>query len=380
MKKLIIGVLFLGVLVAVGFRLYEEMSASQAAAADPAFGPRPMMLVETAKVAPVVFESGLEVLGELRPFQAVDVMSRVSGRLSQVLVERADPIKKGQLVAVVEVEDLQQRIRRSEAAIGVSRAAVQRQKVAFENVEIQANRIRRLHSDKLVSDQDLEDVEGRLREARAQLDFLLAQVEESEASLRELRIQLELTEVRAPFDGYVAERFLDPGALASSGIAILNVIDVSHVKTIVPVSESEIAKVKQGLPAVIRLDAFPDREYSGRIKSISPFVNAETRTADVEIEIQNPRGELKPGMFARVSLDISSARTSLSIPRAALLTRGSGKGVYLLSDEFTTVFQPISIGRIQGDKVEVLDGLSEGTVVVTAGAQKLNSGDKVRVE
>ena len=100
---------------------------------------------------------------------------------------------------------------------------------------------------------------------------------------------------------------------------------------------------------------------------------------DVEIEIANPDHTLKPGMFARVQINARIPREALSIPRSALLTRGSQKGVYLLSQDMTTVFQSIQIGQIKGDVVEVVEGLKEGDGIVSTGAQNLNDGDRVRL-
>jgi Cu(I)/Ag(I) efflux system membrane fusion protein len=127
------------------------------------------------------------------------------------------------------------------------------------------------------------------------------------------------------------------------------------------------------------VDAFPNQEYRGQITRISPFLDPETRTADVEIEVDNPSQELKPGMFARVSIEARKPKPSLAIDRSALLTRGSLQGVFLLDEGLITHFVPITVGRMQDDFVEVLDGLSEGTRVVTSGAQKLNEGDRVTI-
>jgi Cu(I)/Ag(I) efflux system membrane fusion protein len=127
------------------------------------------------------------------------------------------------------------------------------------------------------------------------------------------------------------------------------------------------------------VDAFPDRRFRGQITRISPFFDPDTRTTDVEIEVENTSGLLKPGMFARVSVETGTPQPSLAIPRSALLTRGTEKGVFLLDDATSTVFRRVRIGRIQDDFVEILEGLEEGTVVVTSGAQKLNEGDKVKI-
>ncbi|MCK5351460.1 efflux RND transporter periplasmic adaptor subunit, partial [bacterium] len=110
------------------------------------------------------------------------------------------------------------------------------------------------------------------------------------------------------------------------------------------------------------------------------FLNPETRSADVEIEIANPDNTLKPGMFARVKIDARISRDALSIPRSALLTRGSQKGVFLLTEDMATVFQIIEIGQIKGNVVEVIEGLEAGVEVVNAGASNLNEGDRVRTQ
>ena len=100
----------------------------------------------------------------------------------------------------------------------------------------------------------------------------------------------------------------------------------------------------------------------------------------MEIEIANSNQALKPGMFARVKIDARMTREALSIPRSALLTRGIQKGVYLLTEDMVTVFQPIEIGQIKGDAVEVVDGLEKGVEIVAVGAQNLNEGDRVRTQ
>ena len=223
-------------------------------------------------------------------------------------------------------------------------------------------------------------MESRLFVAEAQVELAKAQVQQAEASLRELGIQQEQTRIYSPLDGFVGTRYLEPGALVSPSLSILSVLEVDRVKTIVPVVETAIQRVRIGLTAEIAVDAYPDRIYEGTVTRITPFLNPETRSADVEIEIANPDNTLKPGMFARVKIDSKISRDALSIPRSALLTRGSQKGVFLLTEDMATVFQIIEIGQIKGNVVEVTKGLEEGVEVVNAGASNLNEGDRVRTQ
>jgi len=380
-KKIFFLLILLAIVVAVGFRLYEELDsrASSPVGADPSLV-RPVMLVEMAEVQTRTFRSNLEILGELLPLASVQVMSRVSGRLKELYVERGDRVKKGQLLAVVDDEDILQQIRRAEASISVTEAGVNREEASCDNLEILARRYQRLHSDSLISTQELEDVEGRFRVAKAQLEFAKAQVEQARASLRELRIQQEQTRIYSPLSGFAGTRYLDPGALVSPSVPIVSVIDVIRVKTVVPIAEGLLSTVNVGQVGQVTVDAYPEREYRGRVTRISPFLNPETRSADVEIEIANEKGELRPGMFARVVIESGQPQSSLAIPRSALLTRGTEKAVFLVSEDSVTHYRAIQIGRIQGDYVEVLGGLEAGTQVVTFGAQKLNEGDKVKVQ
>ncbi len=335
MKKLLLVLSLLIVLGLVGFRLYQEMTTAEVAAADgpPGMQQQASMLVETATAEPKVFSTRLDVLGELEPLYSVEVMSRVSGRLKEVLVQRGDLVQEGQLIAVVDDVDLLQQIRRAEAAIAVAKAAVAREKASHDNLVLQVERYQALHDEALVSTQDLQDLESRLRVSEAQIQLAQAQVDQAEASLRELKVQQEQTRVYSPLSGFVGVRHLDPGALVGSSVPIARVIDVSRVKTVVPVSERVLPEIRKGLGAEIRVDGYPNKIYHGHVSRISPLLNPETRAADCEIEIQNEAETLKPGMFARVTIDASKSRNSLAIPRAALLTRGSEKGVFLLTGE-----------------------------------------------
>ncbi len=369
---------FLSVL---GLRLYQEISTEEAQSGPGRFGGgRQSLLVETGVAELHQFESILEVLGELEAQAVVEVMSKISGRLSQVLGHRGEVVEAGQLLAVVDDVDLQQQIRRAEAGIAVSRAGVNRERVTFTSLLIQVERYRDLHENFLISTQELEDLESRLGVAEAQVELAEAQVGQSEASLRELRVQQEQTRIYSPLSGYISVRHLEPGALVSPSAPIISVLNLDRVKTIVGVSESALSQVRVGLKAQIEVDAFPGETYQGTVTRISPFLNPETRTADVEIEVANLDHALRPGMFARVKIDSGISWTSPGIPRSALLTRGSEKGIYVLGEGNTAIFQAIETGRITGEVVEVLGGLEDGVEFVTTGAQNVNEGDRVRLK
>ena len=282
---------------------------------------------------------------------------------------------------MVDDVDLLQQIHRAEAAVAVASAAVSREEATYENLKVQVARYRELHEENLISNQDLEDLVSRMRVSQAQLDLVRAQVRQAEASLSEYKIQHDQTRIYSPLDGFVGVRHLEPGALVNPSVPIVSVLELERVKTVVPVSESGISSIRVGLPARVVVDVYPDRVYQGTVTRISPFLNPETRSADVEIEIVNRDGMLKPGMFAHVRIDAKISVTALSIPPLGVADpRRAAHGVYFLTRERTTVFREIEIGRIEGDVVEVLTGLNDGAEVVASGAQNLNDGDAVRSE
>ncbi len=371
-----------GLLTLLGFRLYQELAPASGAADNATGGPgarQAALLVEAARPELRNFDRSLDALGELQPLATVEVMSRISGRLKAVMADRGDATHEGQLLVLVEDEDLQQQIRRSEAAIEVARAAAQREQATLDNLQIQLRRFQQLHEQELVSLQDLQDLQSRVAVAESQLTLAGAQIRQAEAALKELQIQQEQTRIYSPLDGLVATRHLEPGALVSPSVPILSVLKVERVKTVIPVPEGSLRSVAVGLTATVTVDAFPDRLNRGAVTRISPFLNPETRSADVEIEIPNPEGLLKPGMFARVRLDARLSEQKLAIPRAALIQRGEQKGVYLITEDSSVVFQPIQIGRIQAGFVEIQGGLEPASLIVSTGAQNLNDGDSIRL-
>ena len=390
MKKafLVVGlVLFTSFVV---FRVYQETSSRGTAAGaanelrNPG-GQRPNamgagLLVEAGQPLHHIFETRLEAVGELQPLQKVNVMSRTSGYLQRLTVDRSDAVRRGQLLAEIDDSNLVQQIQRADAAIMVARAGVVREEAALDNLRVQLKRTQDLSAQGLVSRQALEDLESRVRVAEAQVQLSNAQVDQAEASLRELRVQQEQTKVYSPLDGFVAERMVDPGALVTSNTTLVSLVDIRRVKIVVPIPENILPEIREGLPVKVGLDAYPDLAVRGSITRISPVVRSETRSADVEIDIANTEGLLRPGMFARVGIAAGKTRESLSVPRSALITRGQQQGVFVLTGQQTATFRPIEAGRIDGNRVEVLSGLRADETVIVSGGQSLNDGDSVRTD
>ena len=148
--------------------------------------------------------------------------------------------------------------------------------------------------------------------------------------------------------------------------------------TVVNVPERDVNKIGVESPAKVTVDALAGEEFVGRVVRISPMLDSQTRTAPVEIELENAGERLKAEMFARVDLSLETEREALMVPRDALVHRSDRQGVFVLDGE-TARFQPVVTGLTEGDLVEIVEGLDERDIVVGKGANLLQNGDPVQL-
>jgi RND family efflux transporter MFP subunit len=377
-KKVLIGIAlaFGGLLV---FRLYQQLGAQADVRPGGGKGRGPRaQLVEVAVADFSTIRERVSLVGSLRAKHRVEVTPKFSGRVIEILVDRGDSVRAGQVVARLEDDELQQQVRRAEASHQVARASVAQRQAELKSVEMEHSRYRRLEDEGVVSSEESEQAQTRVDVARAQLNLAQAQVAQAEAELEELRIRLGQTAVLSPLTGLVGTRHVHPGALVTSNTPILLILDLSNMVTEVNVPERDINKIQVGNAARIMVDALPGEELSGHVRRVSPLLDPQTRTAPVEIELPNA-GNLKAQMFARVDLNLMTERKALLVPRDALVYRSNRPGVFVVESDIAR-FQTIETGLTEEDQIEVRSGLSKGTTVVTRGANLLKNGDTVQVQ
>lgn len=343
-------------------------------------GPTGPMSVEVATVSRGVVTEQLTVVGNLIGEATVEVVSRVAGRLESVGVRLGDRVRKGQVIARVEDAEVRQQVAQAEAAFEVSQATVRQREADLKFAETNATRSRNLFERQLLPQQSLDDAEARLQSAQAQLDLSRAQFNQTRARLEELRITLANTQIFSPVDGFVGKRNLDVGGFVSGNTAVFSVVDISSVRLVVNLVERDLRRVTPGTPAETEVDAYPGEIFKGRVARVAPVLDPATRTAEMEVEIPNPDARLKPGMYARVRLTVGERKEALVVPRNAVVAVGGQRGVYVLNGESNQVtFQKLETGLEDQDRTEVLEGVREGLIVVTTGANALRDGDTVRL-
>lgn len=396
MRKLIIA----GVVVAVagavayfGFLRREQPAAAAGQAqaggqqgpggmggfGGPGGGFRPPMTVEIARVSRGEITMEITVVGNLIGQQTVDVAPKAGGRLQSISVKLGDRVRKGQMIAKIEDRELMEQVNQAEASHQVAEAGVRRSEADLSLAQTNVERARNLYGRQLLPKQQLDDAEARYVSAVAQLDLSKAQVAQSEARLKELRINLANTSVVSPTDGFVSQRHVDPGAWVSQNAPVASVVDIATLRLVANVVEKDLKAVNAGDPAVVEVDAYPGENFNGRIARVSPILDTATRTAAMEIEIPNRDNRLKPGMYAKVTLEIDRRENVLLIPKTALVDVGGERGIFQPNDESRAQFKAVKIGLEQSDKAEVTEGLQEGEVVISTGAGALRRNDQLIV-
>jgi membrane fusion protein (multidrug efflux system) len=372
---------FLGLAAFGGYRIwlaYQVSGDPTAKQKKKGFGGVKTVSVNVGRVETAAVREEILITGSLKPKEQVDITAKATGRIEKLTVQIGDFVKRGDMIAALEDAELQQQIKRAMAAQGVVQATMAQRRAELSRAEAELKRAEILLSDGLISRQDYDAQRTNLQVVQAQLELAKAQEQQTEADINELRIQLEQRIIYAPMGSFVAQRFVDQGALVSPATPIVRLVNLATMVTLASVPEREMGKLRVGAPAKVNVDALSDQTFSAQMSRISPVLDAATRSALVEVEIPNPDSRLKAEMFARVTLDLSTTRQALVVPREALVYRGQQAGVYIVEQK-RPVFRPIDTGLMQGDKVEILTELRPGAEIVTRGATMLAEGDQIRV-
>jgi RND family efflux transporter MFP subunit len=353
---------------------------------------RPPMPVEFATVKRAPVAEQILVVGNLIGAATVQVVPRVNGRLQSVSVKLGDPVRQGQIIARVEDSELQEQVKGAEASHKVAQASIRQREADLKLAQSSLDRSRSLFERQLLPQQTFDDVDARHQAALAQLDLARAQFEQSKARLDELKVTLSNTLIVSPVDGFVGKRFLDPGAFASTNAPVASVVDIRTVRMVANLVEKDMQRVPAGTSANVEVDAYPGEKFRGRVGRVAPVFDPATRTAEIEIEVPNGDFRLKPGMYSRVQLTIATKADAVTVPRNALVDLEGKSGVFIAAPTetpqgtrggdqaqktLTAKFLAVQTGIRDGENVEIIAGLRDGTQVITTGAGALKDGDRI---
>ena len=275
-----------------------------------------------------------------------NIAPQSGGRIQKLNVEVGDFVSAGQILAEMD------RVQLDQAAL------------RLKNDETELARVKQLFEEGGVSQSDYEALELAFKVSKS-----------SYANLQENTI------LRAPVSGVVSARNYDRGDLYAMAQPIYTVQQITPVKLLVPISEADYTRVKRGGKVSLTADALPGRTYTGTIVRLYPTMDPVTHTFNAEVRVNNEKRELRPGMYARVTVDFG-ARERVVVPDAAVVRQqGSGqRSVFVLNADGTVTIKVVETGRHFGTRYEILSGLEAGEQVLTGGFATLKSGDKVEVK
>lgn len=332
-------------------------------------------------------EIRLTYTADIKPNQVVNLFSRVDGYISKLHVDKGDFVKANRLLVEIDHTDYVHAVNQAKANLASARAKVAQQDANVRNAKLTLDRMQALIKDQFVSQQDLDTALVNYDSAIAQLDSVRAQVKQMDVALEQAETNLTYSYIRAPFNGYVAERNLDAGAYVSGATAststmsrgILSLHEIETVRTLIEVVEKDVPLVKIGQKAEVRAEAYPDRVFMGTVTRIVQALDRATRTMTVEVDLPNKNHMLKGGMFARVEVLVDKHVNAIQIPLDALSRLEDVQYVYVVRDGKAHQV-PVEVGSRTENRIEVTKGLVGDDLVIVSGKDLVHEGTPVQTQ
>lgn len=375
----------------------SKSETAQARGAEPA-----AKAVQVEAVRQDSVRRAVDVVGTLAAVDAVTLSSEADGKVSRIMADLGDRVKAGQ--TLVQLDSEKQRYTYDQQQAVLARALAQygaanptdlpdveqtpeARKAQAELVQAtQAfERAAELFKRTLISQQALDDAKASLdakgatyAAALQNAKNLRASIQASEATMKLAGRVLRDTDIRAPFDGYVERRLVNLGELVKTQMPVMAIVRLDPLKVTAEIPERMAPWIKEGQAVELRVDAYPDRTFTGKLSRISPGVNTATRAFPFEAEVPNTETLLKPGTFARVHIESDKVDNILTVPYAALQYRYGVNRAFVVAGN-TLAMRELGVGERVGDRIEVVSGLKAGEQIALTDVDTLTDGALVSV-
>ena len=353
----------------------------------------PAKTVDVTTVTRIYPSQSLSVLnasGYIVAQRKAAVASKVTGRLVALLVREGNRVKKGQIIARLESEDVTAAKNQATANLHTANATLEQAKAERDNALDEYNRYKKLVSGGYVSQSEYDKIQTRYRRAVEGVRATEAAIRGAAAALKGAEAGLDYTFIRAPFDAVVLTKDADVGdivtplgAAATAKAAVVTIADMSSLQVEVDVSETSITTISTGQPCDIQLDALPDIRFRGKVHTIVPTVDRTKATILVKVGFLDRDPRMLPDMSAKVSflsrnLKPEELKSRLAVSEAALATK-SDRTYVLLVEGNKVKEMPVQLGERLGDMMEITDGLKAGDRVVIKPPKGLKSGARIKI-
>jgi RND family efflux transporter MFP subunit len=358
--------------------------------------------VPTVAVANPTFETFARdavLTGEFRPYQSVELHAKLAGYLRKINVDVGDRVTSGDLLATLEIPEMDADLahataerRRFEAERNRLLAEVERAKATLAMTALSHDRLAAAAKAEsgIIAQQEIDEADARRRVAEAQLATARAalgvieqQIEASKASEQKVKTLTGYMEIRAPFAGMITKRYADPGAMIQSGTAsqsqampVVRLSQIHRLRLAVIVPETLAPMVRPGERVEIRVPSLR-KSFPGTVSRMNHDVQFSSRTMEAEVDVNNPSGELLPGMTAEVVVSLSRKERTLAVPLQALINSGGNRSVLVVNPTGIVEEREVKTGAESASHAEVIAGLSAGDRIVVGNRGLLKPGQSV---
>lgn len=330
--------------------------------------------VSVAEVKSREVELYHEATGTVRALTVSSVSSRVMGAVTAVHVREGQRVRKGQLLISIDDRDLRARVTAAEQAYN---EAEQAQSSALSQKELAAKtyeRYKKLHDERAVSTQELDNVATAKSVAEHEYERISAMLRRTEAGLNEAKVYLGFASVASPVDGVVSQKMIDSGSMAAPGMPLIAVEDDSVYKVEVNLDESLLDVVKAGMVADVEISGAPF-PATGKVVEVVPVVDPLSRSFVVKLKVEGT--SLRSGQYAKALFNVGRKRAVL-VPQEAVVAKGQLTGVYVVGADSVVTYRLVKTGRLYGSDVEIISGIGEGQRIVVANVAAVVDGGVVQ--
>jgi RND family efflux transporter MFP subunit len=324
---------------------------------------------------------GVTLTAEFKPYQEVEIHAKVAGYVKQINVDVGDHAKAGDVLATLEIPELQDDLKKAEAAVLTADQEVKSSEASFEETNQIDTRLQAAGKEApgLIAQQELDTAAAKSRASAADLQAAKQRVVEAQANADQVRSMFAYSTITAPFDGVVTKRYADTGALIQAGTAsntqalpLVSFAELHRLRLEFPVPESAVAYVHVGIPVEVTVVS-SGKTFPATVSRFEQKVDTATRTMLTEVDVDNPDYLYTPGMYATVRLILSEKKDALAVPIQCVST-GDKSTVLVLDEDHKIKEQEVTLGLETATMAEILGGLNEGELVVVGSRSSVQLG------